>query len=55
MQDIFLPVLAFYGPLIYTAPYVMFFMRANPLQGPLEGFGPKKVKTFMAQPFQWPE
>ena len=52
-----------YGPLIDTAPYVMCLMGANPLQGPLEGlghesrdfFGPKKVKTFMAQPFQWPE
>jgi len=49
--------------MIYAAPYVMFFMQTNPLQGPLEElghesqdfFGPKKVKTFMAQPFQWPE
>ena len=61
-----LTVIAIYGPRIYTAPYVMFLMRANPLQGPLEGlgpetarakqelFGPKKVETFMAQPFRWP-
>ena len=51
-----------YGPLIDTALYVMCLMGANPLLGPLEGlgheslnfFGPKKVLTFMAQPFQWP-
>jgi len=55
-------LLAIYGPMIYMGPYVMFLMRANPLQGPLEGlgdesldfFGPKKVSTLMAQPFQWP-
>ena len=28
-----------YGPMIYTAPYVMCFMGANPLQRLLEGLG----------------
>ena len=28
-----------YGPLIDTALYGMFSIWANPLQGPLEGFG----------------
>ena len=44
-------ILAIYVSIIYMAPYVpvMFLMRANSLQGPLEGL------TFMAQPFQWPE
>ena len=32
-------LLAIYGPPIYTAPYVMILMWANPLQGPLEGLG----------------
>ena len=32
-------ILAIYGPMIYAAPYVMFWMRENPLQGPLEGLG----------------
>ena len=32
-------IIAIYGPMIYMAPYVMFLMRANPLQGPLEGLG----------------
>ena len=28
-----------FGPMIYTAPYIMFLMRSNPLQGALEGLG----------------
>jgi hypothetical protein len=26
-------VIAIYGPMLYTAPYVMLLMRANPLRG----------------------
>ena len=32
-------LITIYGPMIYTAPYVMRLMGANPLQGPLEGLG----------------
>ena len=39
-------VLAIYGPIFYTALYVMFLMRSNPLKGPLEGWA-MKVKTFL--------
>ena len=43
-------ILTIYGPMIYSALYVMCLMGANPLQEPLEGlghesrdfFGPKK-------------
>jgi hypothetical protein len=30
-------VLAIYAPMIYTAPYVMFLMRADPLRGQVGG------------------
>ena len=52
-MDQFMPkILTIYGPIIYTASYVMCLMGANPLQGPLEWlghesrdfFGPKKVE-----------
>ena len=59
-------MITIFGPMIYTALYVMCLMGVNPLQGPFEGmgpetarakrelFGPKKVETFMAQPFKRP-
>ncbi len=37
-------VLAIYGPMINTAPYVKFLMRAYPLQGPVEGLGHEEAK-----------
>jgi len=40
-------ILAIYGPMIYTALSVMFLMRANPLQGPLEGLGLESWDFFM--------
>ncbi len=33
-------ILAIYGPMIYTAPYVMLLMRADTLQGYVGGVGP---------------
>ncbi len=39
--------LTFNVPLVHTAPDVMILMRANPLQGPLEGVGPE-IETFLA-------
>ena len=35
-----------YGPLIYTAQYVMVLMKASPLRGPFEGVGPE-FETFL--------
>jgi hypothetical protein len=46
--------LAFYGPMIYTAPYVMLLMRANPLRGQIgvgwaggnrDFFGPSEMAS----------
>ena len=39
-------VLTIYGPMIYTAPFVMCLMGANPLQGPLEGLGHESQDFF---------
>jgi hypothetical protein len=33
-------ILAIYAPMIYTAPCVMFWMRADPLRGQVGGLGP---------------
>jgi len=41
-------ILAIYGPMIYTAPYVMFLILANPLLGPLEGLGYESLDFFWA-------
>ena len=35
-----------YGPMIYTAPYVLCLIGANPLQGPLEGLGHESQDFF---------
>jgi hypothetical protein len=40
-------ILAIYGPMIYTAPYVMLFMRANPLQGQVGGGRALEIETFL--------
>jgi hypothetical protein len=41
-------VIAIYEPMIYTAPYVMLSMRANPLRGQVGGVGPWKSRLFSA-------
>ncbi len=39
-------ILAIYGPMIYTAPYVMFLMRADPLRGQAGGGWAQEIETF---------
>ncbi len=39
-------MLAIYGPIIYTAPYIMFLMRADPLQGQVGGGWALEIYTF---------
>ncbi len=41
------PELAIYGPMIYTAPYVMLLMRANPLWGQVLGGWALEIETFL--------
>ena len=43
-----------YRPMIYTASYVMFLMRANPLQGSLEGLG-RESRDFFGPCNSWSE
>jgi hypothetical protein len=38
--------LTIYGPMIYTAPYVMVLVRASTLRGPFEGVGPESRDFF---------
>jgi hypothetical protein len=47
-------ILATYAPMIYTAPYVMFLMRADPLRGHWGGGGggPWKSRLFWALKWQ---
>jgi hypothetical protein len=40
-------VLAIYAPMIYTAPYVMFLMRADPLRGQVGGGWALEIETFL--------
>ncbi len=40
--------LAFYGPMIYTAPYVMVLKHADPLRGQVGGDWALEIKTFWA-------
>ncbi len=42
------PILAIYGPMIYTAQYVMPLMPANPLRGQEGGGWALKTETFWA-------
>ena len=45
-------LLAIYGPMIYTGPYLMLLMRANPLRGQVErGLGPGNQDLF--GPVKW--
>jgi hypothetical protein len=39
--------MAIYAPLSYTAPYVMFLMRADPLQGQMGGSWALEIETFL--------
>jgi hypothetical protein len=36
-------ILAIYAPMIYTAPCIMFWMRADPLRGQVEGGGALEI------------
>ncbi len=38
--------------MIYTAPYVMFFLRADPLRGRVEGGWALEIETFL-NPVKW--
>jgi hypothetical protein len=40
--------LAIYGPMIYTAPYVMVLMRADPLRGQVGGGWALEIETFLS-------
>jgi hypothetical protein len=52
MQNKSEPVLAIYGPMIYTAPYVMLLMRATPLRGQVGGGWALEIDTFLG-PVKW--
>ncbi len=41
-----------YGPMIYTAPYVMIFMRTNPLRGQVGGGWALDTETCLG-PVKW--
>ncbi len=41
-------ILTIYAPMIYTVPYVMFLMRADPLRGQVGGGGALEIETFWA-------
>ena len=43
------------GPLEGWAMEVQTFLGPETARAKRELFGPKKVETFIAQPFQWPE
>ncbi len=45
--DITVTSIAIYGPMIYTAPYVMLLMRANPLRGEVGGGWALEIKPFL--------
>jgi hypothetical protein len=40
-------ILVINGPMIYTAPYIMLLMRANPLPGQAGGGGGLEIKTLL--------
>ncbi len=44
--------IAIYAPMIYTASYVMFLMRADPLRGQVRGGWALEIKTFLG-PVKW--
>ncbi len=41
-------LLAIYGPMIYTAPYVMLFMRTDTLRGQVGGGWALEIDMFLA-------
>ncbi len=45
-------ILAFYGPMIYTASYKMLLMRENPLRGQVGGGWALEIETFLG-PVIW--
>ncbi len=45
-------IIAIYGPLIYTAQYVILLMRANTLRGQVGSGGALEIKTFLG-PVKW--
>ena len=45
-------LLAIYAPMVYTAPCVMFFMRADPLRGQVGGGWALEIETFLG-PVKW--
>ena len=55
LHAIFKPILTIYAPMIYTAPCVMFFMRARTLRGgalEIETFlGPERARADRRVPF----
>jgi hypothetical protein len=44
-----LNILTIYAPMIYTAPCIMFWMRADPLRGKVEGGWALEFERFRAQ------
>ncbi len=48
MQKSQLRILASYAPVIFTARYVMFWMRADPLRGQVGGGWALEIDTFWA-------
>jgi hypothetical protein len=45
---VFRDIIAIYAPMIYTAPCIMFWIRAYPLRGQVEGGGPWISRVFWA-------
>ncbi len=46
------PILAIYAPMLYTAPCVMFLMRADTLRGQVGGGWALEIETFLG-PVKW--
>jgi hypothetical protein len=44
--------MAIYGPMIYTAPYVIVLMRADTLRGQVGGGWALEIETFLS-PVKW--
>jgi hypothetical protein len=45
-------IIAIFGPIMYTAQYVMLLMRANTLRGQVGSGGAQEIKTFLG-PVKW--
>jgi hypothetical protein len=46
-------IIAIYGPMIFTAPYVMLLMMANPLRGQVGGGWALEIETSFLDPVKW--